>query len=285
MTTVTLIGLGLIGGSLALDLKSQLNIKVLGVDNNSDHQQQAIDLNLVDKLVTLDEGISSADIVILAIPVDSIEALLPTLLDRVNEDTIVLDVGSTKTDICKAVISHPQRHQYVAAHPLAGTEYSGPSAAVTGLFRGKKNIICDRELSDPDAVKLTTQLFLSLGMQTYFLSSESHDKHLAYVSHLSHITSFTLSLTVLDIEKDDEQILNLASTGFESTVRLAKSNPKTWTPILAKNKEHLSLAIGQYIEHLQQFKQALEDDDRDQTEALMLKANAIKHLLNKTQKL
>ncbi len=285
MTRVTIIGLGLIGGSLALDLKSQLNISVTGVDNNPSNLQLASELNLVDKVQSLDDSLVNADIVIIAIPVDSIEDLLPQILDKVNETTVVLDVGSTKTDICKAVRSHPNRRQYVAAHPLAGTEYSGPQAAITGLFRGKKNIICDKELSDPEAVTLTTKLFNSIGMQTYYLSSESHDKHLAYVSHLSHITSFTLSLTVLDIEKDDEQILNLASTGFDSTVRLAKSNPKTWTPILVKNNEHLSLAIGQYIEHLQEFKRALEQEDRAHTEALMLKANTIKHLLNKSEKL
>jgi len=285
MTTITIIGLGLIGGSLAVDLKSQLNITVIGVDQSIKHCNLAQELHLVDQVMSLDVGIQAADIVIIAIPVDQIESLLPKVLTQVKDQTIVLDVGSTKTAICAAVKDHPKRNQYVAAHPLAGTEYSGPQAAMRGLFYGKKNIICDRELSDQRAIETTQKLFNSLGMQSYFQSSESHDKHLAYVSHLSHITSFTLGLTVLDIMQDESQILNLASTGFESTVRLAKSSPQTWSPILSKNREHLSVAIGQYIEHLNTFKQALDQDDRDQTVSLMLKANAIKKLLNKSEQI
>lgn len=280
---ITIIGLGLIGGSIALDLKSQLSLNVYGVDSSDSHSQTAIRLGLVHKVLPFREGISVADVVIVATPVDSIETLLPTVMDAVSEGTVVIDVGSTKGSICKGVEHHKKRRQYIAAHPLAGTEYSGPEAAVRGLFRGKKNIICDSHMSDPEAVVLAEQIFESLGMQTLQMHSSEHDKHLAYVSHLSHVTSFTLGLTVLDIEKNDKHIFNLASTGFESTARLAKSNPDTWTAIFDKNDIYLTEALDSYIKHLQDFRDAIANRDTAHMNALMAKANRIKTVLNKQE--
>lgn len=280
---ITIIGLGLIGGSIALDLKSQLSLNVYGVDSSDSHSQTAIRLGLVHKVLPFREGISVADVVIVATPVDSIETLLPTVMDAVSEGTVVIDVGSTKGSICKGVEHHKKRRQYIAAHPLAGTEYSGPEAAVRGLFRGKKNIICDSHMSDPEAVVLAEQIFESLGMQTLQMHSSEHDKHLAYVSHLSHVTSFTLGLTVLDIEKNDKHIFNLASTGFESTARLAKSNPDTWTAIFDKNDIYLTEALDSYIKHLQDFRAAIANRDTAYMNALMAKANRIKTVLNKQE--
>lgn len=280
---ITIIGLGLIGGSIALDLKSQLSLNVYGVDSSDSHSQTAIRLGLVHKVLPFREGISVADVVIVATPVDSIETLLPTVMDAVSEGTVVIDVGSTKGSICKGVKHHKKRRQYIAAHPLAGTEYSGPEAAVRGLFRGKKNIICDSHMSDPEAVVLAEQIFESLGMQTLQMHSSEHDKHLAYVSHLSHVTSFTLGLTVLDIEKNDKHIFNLASTGFESTARLAKSNPDTWTAIFDKNDIYLTEALDSYIKHLQDFRDAIANRDTAHMNALMAKANRIKTVLNKQE--
>lgn len=280
---ITIIGLGLIGGSIALDLKSQLSLNVYGVDSSDSHSQTAIRLGLVHKVLPFREGISVADVVIVATPVDSIETLLPTVMDAVSEGTVVIDVGSTKGSICKGVEHHKNRRQYVAAHPLAGTEYSGPEAAVRGMFRGKKNIICDSHMSDPEAVVLAEQIFESLGMQTLQMHSSEHDKHLAYVSHLSHVTSFTLGLTVLDIEKNDKHIFNLASTGFESTARLAKSNPDTWTAIFDKNDIYLTEALDSYIKHLQDFRDAIANRDTAYMNALMARANRIKTVLNKQE--
>lgn len=280
---ITIIGLGLIGGSIALDLKSQLSLNVYGVDSSDSHSQTAIRLGLVHKVLPFREGISVADVVIVATPVDSIETLLPTVMDAVSKGTVVIDVGSTKGNICKGVEHHKNRRQYVAAHPLAGTEYSGPEAAVRGMFRGKKNIICDSHMSDPEAVVLAEQIFESLGMQTLQMQSSEHDKHLAYVSHLSHVTSFTLGLTVLDIEKNDKHIFNLASTGFESTARLAKSNPDTWTAIFDKNDIYLTEALDSYIKHLQDFRDAIANRDTAYMNALMAKANRIKTVLNKQE--
>ena len=276
---ITIIGLGLIGGSLARDLKSQINVTVYGVDKSEDHRILAEELGLVDKVVGLEEGITKGDVIVLSIPVDHIETFLPEVLNKIRSDQIVTDVGSTKYFTCKAVENHPNRSRFVAAHHLAGTEYSGPTAAISRLFLDKKNIICEKEKSDQDALDTTIKIFESVGMKTYFLSPEEHDKHLAYVSHLSHVSSFMLGLTVLDIEKDESQIFNLASTGFASTVRLAKSNPETWSAIFHKNNKHLSTALESYIKYLQKFKDTIDNNDRSSAEALMKKANEIKRIL------
>ncbi len=281
MTRITIIGLGLIGGSMAKDLRSQLNVHVTGVDNDTTNAEKARSLNLVDEIATMEDGIASADIIIIAIPVNRIQELLPALLDKISPTATVIDVGSTKEEICKCIESHPKRGRFVAAHPLSGTEFSGPEAAVRGLFMDKKNIICDKELSEKDAVEQALQLFQSIGLDSYFMSSSDHDKHLAYVSHLSHISSFTLSLTVLDIEKDESQIFNLASTGFQSTSRLAKSNPNTWSPIFEKNNIHLVEALDRYANYLQKFKKAIQEKDSTSLHNLMTQANDIKRVLIK----
>ncbi len=276
---ITVIGLGLIGGSIAKDLKSQLNVKVYGVDASESHQRLALDHALVHEIVSLDEGLKLADIVILAIPVDKIEGILPNILDQIDQKTTVIDVGSTKSDICNAISLHPRRSRFVAAHPLAGTEFSGPAAALKGLFQNKKNIITEPEKSDVDALESALKVFESLGMVTSFMTAEEHDKHLAYVSHLSHVSSFMLGLTVLDIEKDEKQIFDLASTGFESTVRLAKSNPKTWSAIFGKNKKYLLEALDSYIVHLENFRHHISENNTEETEKLMRKSNDIKRIL------
>jgi prephenate dehydrogenase len=276
---ITVVGLGLIGGSIALDLSSQINVTVHGVDNSLEHQLQGLSFGLVQKITSLDVALAESKIIILAIPVDYIQEILPSILDNIGDDVTVIDVGSTKADICYMVRNHPHRSRFVAAHPLAGTEFSGPKAALRGLFNGKKNIICESDLSAADALAVAVSLFHSLGMTTTYLSADEHDKHLAYVSHLSHVSSFMLGLTVLDIEKDEKQIFDLASTGFESTVRLAKSNPKTWSAIFSKNKDHLVEALDQYIDHLQNFKQLIAANDIGAMENLMNHSNEIKRIL------
>lgn len=278
---ISIIGLGLIGGSIALDLKRQLNIDVYGVEGSEEHARLALERGLVNEVVSLDAACQFSDLIIVAVPVSTIEHLLIDILDKVDNKVIVMDVGSTKLNIVNAIKSHPKRMQFVASHPLAGTEFSGPTAAFEGLFRGKKNIICDKQDSHQDAVKLVARVFESIGMHNDYMTAEEHDRHMAYVSHLSHISSFTLSLTVLDIEKDENQIFNLASTGFASTVRLAKSNPATWAPIFSRNRINLSRALSQYIDRLAQFKEALDKDDQELSLKLMNEANDIKRILNK----
>lgn len=277
---ITITGLGLIGGSMARDLKSQLNVTVRGIDASPEHARLAGEMELVHEMTSFEEGLKGADIVILAVPVDKIEEMLPFILDHTSDATTVIDVGSTKSEICRAVESHPYRSRYVAAHPLAGTEYSGPAAAVRGLFMGKKNIICEPEKSGKNALATALALFESLGMNTLFMSAEEHDKHLAYVSHLSHVSSFMLGLTVLDIEQDEKQIFELAGTGFASTVRLAKSNPATWSAIFGKNRKYVLEALNSYIAHLSGFRDRLEEGDLAATQQLMTASNEIKRILH-----
>jgi len=276
---ITVIGLGLIGGSIAKDLKSQLNVSVCGVDSSPEHISLAIELGLVHTVATLEDALNGADIVVISVPVDKIEVLLPSVLNKIGSYTTVIDMGSTKAQICSAVSNHIHRSRFVAAHPLAGTEFSGPAAAIKGLFQNKKNIICESEKSAPDALATALRLFESIGMVTTFMSPEEHDKHLAYVSHLSHVSSFMLGLTVLDIEKDEKQIFDLAGTGFASTVRLAKSNPKTWSAIFGKNKKFLLEALDSYIAHLENFRKHIAGDNVSATEDLMTASNDIKRIL------
>lgn len=276
---LAVIGLGLIGGSIAKECR-QLGYTVFGVDDNPEHQEKAIDFGLVDKTMSIDEAIQEAELLAVCIPVDAIESVSLYILDHIQWNQTVFDVGSTKGAICKALSKHKKRERYVAAHPLAGTEFSGPGAAILNLFRDKKNIICEEHRSSEDALEAVLSLFNDLGMQSLFMDSDSHDKHMAYVSHLSHVSAFTLALTVLDIEQDQKQIFNLASTGFESTVRLAKSNPQTWASIFNKNSNHLSDALGKYIAHLTHFKEVIDQGDTVSTKELMQKANEIKRVLN-----
>jgi len=276
---IGIIGLGLIGGSIALELNSQIGTQVFGWDRLESHRIKALELDLVSGIKSEDEILRSTDLVILAIPVNQIEEKLPALMHQLNENQFIIDVGSTKKSICTAVKDHPMRKHYVAAHPLAGTEFSGPTAAHRGLFQKKKNIICDQELSLPTFVDTTVAVFKSMGMNSIFLNSEEHDKHLAYVSHLSHISSFMLGHTVLELEKDEKQIFNLASTGFASTVRLAKSSPKMWADIFIQNSENIVEVLNTYINQLQTFKDGIEEKNYEYIFNEMLKANEIKRIL------
>ena len=277
--TIGIIGLGLIGGSIAKECR-RAGYKVLGADASEKHKEQAVDFDVVDEVMSVDDLVAASDVIGLCIPVDLIAEKIPLVLNKIKWNQVVFDVGSTKRGICEAVRDHVKRSRFIAAHPLAGTEFSGPKAAVFDLFKGKKNIICEEGLSDEDALRKVVDIFNLLGMQSLFMQADDHDKHMAYVSHLSHISAFTLSLTVLDIENDEKQIFNLASTGFESTVRLAKSNPKTWSSIFENNSEYLSTALGSYINHLSEFKRILDEGDKSKSIELMERANEIKRVLN-----
>jgi prephenate dehydrogenase len=253
--------------------------ELAGLDVNPDHSQKALELGLVDRIEPEDKALASSDIVIAAIPVSAMCALLPSILDGVNKNAVVIDVGSTKSQICRAISGHGRRSQFVAAHPLAGTENSGPEAALEGLFRGKTNILCEKEKSSAQALARATDVFGAFGMKTIFMEPEDHDKHVAYVSHLSHVSSFLLGQTVLDIEKDEKNIFELASTGFASTVRLAKSSPDMWAPIFEQNSEYLSQALLEYIMHLQKFHYHLMKHDTKDIHGIMTRANEIRRVL------
>lgn len=284
MNRVVIIGLGLIGGSLAIDLRRLYpKVLLLGMDNNAEHLEQAQDLGLVDSAATQND-LAKADLVVLAIPVHATASTLSTVLDQVGDQTLVIDMGSTKAVICEAVAKHPKRRNYLAMHPIAGTEYSGPRAAISGLFDGKTNIICEVEKTSLTLQEKGQELCRQLGMRIRYMDPKAHDKHLAYVSHLSHVSSFMLGKTVMDIEQNERDIFDLAGSGFESTVRLAKSSPNMWAPIFSVNREHLLDSLNAYIANLEAFKQLIENNDEPAMHEEMTAINSIKHILNGIKK-
>lgn len=275
-----IIGLGLIGGSMAIDLRrAGIATTIVGVDNNQDHAKKAVSLGLVDEVAGLEEAVKHSELIITAIPVNAIISVVLKTLDTISRSGVVIDTGSTKSLICKAVEKHPRRSQFVAAHPLAGTENSGPDAAFPGLFAQKTNIICEKDRSSKDALQVASHIFSALQMRTIFMDPIEHDKHIAYVSHLSHVSAFLLGQTVLDIEKDEKNIFNLAGSGFASTVRLAKSSPDMWAPIFEQNAEYLSQALLEYIMHLQKFQYHLMKRDVNELHRIMTGANHIRKVL------
>lgn len=277
--TVAVIGTGLIGGSMALALKD-LGIAecVIGVDSDRAHIQKAIELGIIDEGAALEQAIPQADLIILAIPVHSAEEMLPKIMDQVTTQ-VVMDVSSTKEAIIKAIANHPKRSRFVGTHPMWGTEYSGPEAAVRGAFQGKVSVISGKEDSDADAVNLVEMIYEKLGMKILYMDAASHDLHAAYVSHISHITSFALANTVLEKEKEEDTIFAMASAGFESTVRLAKSNPAMWVQIFMQNKENILDVLNEHISQLRKFKSCLEKDNEAYLAELIDNANKIRKIL------
>jgi prephenate dehydrogenase len=276
-------GLGLIGGSLALELKKRFGWHIIGVDLNDVHAQKALDFGIIDEIGGL-EAVKEAATIVVAVPVNYAPELTSQVLDLANEDALVFDVGSTKENICKNVVKHSKRVNFVAVHPIAGTEFSGPEAAIYNLFDGKVNIICDRELSSNESIEKTLAVFDALNMRTIFMGSVAHDKHIAYVSHLSHISSFMLGKTVLEIEKDEKNIFDMAGSGFESTVRLAKSSPKMWSPIFVENKKNVLASLDEFIKNMNQFRDFIANEDTDALEATMKETNYIREILKGIKK-
>ncbi|RYY61070.1 MAG: prephenate dehydrogenase [Chitinophagaceae bacterium] len=276
---VCIVGVGLIGGSLAIRLhEKKISSKLIGVDVSEQNQQDALDLELVDEVLPLDEAISKSDVIILAIPVDKLLQLLPSILDKVDQQ-IVIDLGSTKSKLIDAVKGHPKRGRYVATHPMWGTEYSGPKAAVRNAYENKAVILCNVSESDADALEWTRSAYSKIGMRLLEMEAGPHDLHTAYISHISHITSFALANTVLQKEKEDQAIFELASSGFESTVRLAKSSPAMWTPIFLQNKVNVLDVLKEHIAQLTRFQKAIEEGDEQFLEGLMKDANRINRII------
>ena len=280
MRTVGVIGLGLIGGSLALDLRRRgFASRTLGVEKDSVAAQAALTIGLVDEVTDLDTCVKEADIIVVAVPVGAAVKLVTQILDKIGDNQIVIDVCSTKEQICRATQYHPRRGQFVSTHPMAGTEYSGPWAAQPGLFDGRACIFCDSEESNPQAVRKIEAMYAVLNMRPLYMRAAQHDVHTAYVSHISHVTSFALALTVLDKEKDEKHIFDLASGGFSSTVRLAKSNADMWVPILTQNHDNVLHVMDTYIEKMKAFRDAVATYDEDKIRELITEANKIKKIL------
>lgn len=279
MENIYIIGIGLIGGSFAREMRVQKpDAKIYGIDTNENHIAEAMDLNLIDAQGQF-ENLSTANLVVLAIPVDIAVDVLPKVLDHVGPETMVVDMGSTKKAICACVETHVNRRNFLACHPIAGTEFSGPSAAITGLYTGKTNIICEVEKTAFKLQEKTLELFKNMGMRLRYMDPVSHDKHIAYMSHLSHISAFMLGKTVIDKEKNERDIFDMAGSGFASTVRLAKSNPTTWTSIFKQNKENILETLEEYISNLKHFKGLMEQDDFESVYKEMENTNHIKKIL------
>ena len=276
---VFIIGTGLIGGSFALDIQKEYKDAIVyGIDNNPVHLKEAKEIGVIHHIANFDD-LQNADIVFVTIPVDVSLSVLPKVLDHINENTLVIDVGSTKQRICEIVKNHPKRRNFLAAHPIAGTEYSGPRAALLGLYNEKTNIICEVEKTAFKLQERALEIFSKIGMRIRYMDAVSHDKHIAYVSHLSHISSFMLGKTVIEKEKNERDIFDMAGSGFESTVRLAKSSPAMWTPIFQQNKDNVIETLEEYIGNLQQFKKLMQENNFEEVFAEMQSTNHIKNIL------
>ena len=276
---LAVVGIGLMGGSIALSLKKKgFVIHVIGVDQNIEHQQQALQLGIVDEIMSLEDAVTSSDIIALATPVNVAELLLPSILNLVNKQ-VVFDLGSTKESIVNVANAHSNKGRFVPTHPMWGTEFSGPTAAQTDAFVDKATVICNKSQVDPDALEIIEQMYVQLGMHILYMDAIKHDIHVAYISHISHITSFALANTVLEKEKESDAIFELASGGFESTVRLAKSNAEMWVPIFMQNKENVLDVLNEHISQLRKFKASLEKENPDYLLELIQNANKIKRIL------
>lgn len=279
MEKVYVIGIGLIGGSMALDIKKLYpQTTIYGIDSSESHLDEAIELNIVDEKASI-KDVTNANLVLLSVPVDASLQIIDEVLNTISDTTLVIDVGSTKQIFCKAINNHPNRRNLLATHPIAGTEHSGPKAALNNLFKNKTNIICEVEKTAFKLQETALKLFSDLGMRIRYMNPEAHDKHIAYVSHLSHISSFMLGKTVIDKERNERDIFDMAGSGFESTVRLAKSSPEMWTPIFKQNKENVLETLDEYIANLNQFKTLMEQDDFDAIYNEMKDTNHIKQIL------
>lgn len=279
---ITVVGVGLIGGSLIFDLRRRgFADRIIGVDTNMHHQKIALLCGYIDEQDSLENAVDKSDLILLTTPVNANKRMLPGILDRIyGTKKVVADMGSTKGSIAEAVHDHPARGRYVAVHPMAGTEHSGPLATTGKLFDNKTAIICDKQLSDADALELVEGMLELLNMKKVYMQADDHDMHVAYISHISHITSFSLALSVLEKEREAKNILTLAGGGFESTVRLANSNGDTWAPIFLDNAEHVLEVLDTYIEKMQEFKRLISNKDSDGLKDLMEEANRISAILN-----
>lgn len=280
LESVTIVGVGLIGGSFSLALKDRGLVRnVIGVGRSAGSLDKALELGLIDEVLPLEAAVKKSDMVYVAIPVDVTVPVMSQIMDLVSDRQIVADAGSTKKALCESLAGHPMRSRFVATHPMWGTEYSGPEAAVHHAFEGRTCVICEKEKSDPEAVEVMEALYRQMGMHMVYMDADGHDMHAAYISHISHITSFALANTVLEKEKEDEAIFDLAGGGFESTVRLAKSNPAMWLPIFKQNRDHVLDVLNEHIAQLRKFKSCLERENYDYLQELMDNANKIKRII------
>jgi prephenate dehydrogenase len=277
---VTIVGVGLISGSFALALKQKgLAKNIIGVSRTAESIEKALQLGIIDEALILEEAVKKSDLIYVAIPVDATLSVVKQIMGWITDKQIVADAGSTKLALCQALENHPMRKQFVATHPMWGTEYSGPESAVKDAFVGRVCVISEKEKSGIVAIDKIENVYKTLGMNIIYMDAQSHDRHAAYVSHIAHITSFALANTVLEKEKEEHTIFDLAGGGFDSAVRLAKSNPSMWGPIFLQNKENILEVLTEHISQLEQFKKSLEESDSQKLVDLMKHANEISRIL------
>ncbi len=280
--TITIVGVGLISGSLSLALKEKGLVKhVIGVSRTLASSKKALELGLIDEALPLVEAVKKSDLIYVAIPVDVTIPIMEEIMNLITDKQVVVDAGSTKGALCEALADHPMRSRFVASHPMWGTEYSGPEAAVKGAFVGRTCVICEKNKSDADALDAVEDMYNELGMKLIYMEAAAHDMHVAYISHISHITSFALANTVLEKEKEEDAIFDLASGGFESTVRLAKSSSAMWVPVFMQNRENVLDVLNEHIVQLRKFKSCLEKENWEYLTELIEGANDIKRVLNR----
>ncbi len=278
--TVGIIGTGMMGGSFAwLISEKNPSWNLIGYDASEENLEKAVEVGFIDEAVSLDELVKRSDLIIITIPVNAIVKLLPKVLDGISNKQVVMDIGSTKEQIVDVIKDHSKRKRFVATHPMWGTEYSGPENAVKGAFKGRVAVICNKEESDKEAVDLVESLYDLVPMQKVYMEAHEHDIHAAYVSHISHIASYALALTVLEKEREEDKIFQLAGGGFESTVRLAKSHAAMWVPIFMQNKENVLDVLNEHISQLRKFKACLEKENFDYLQELIEGANKIKRII------
>jgi len=271
-----IVGLGLMGGSFAKVIKKyDLATEIIGYDHNPEHQKQAIELGLVEKIVDIDE-LLKCDMIVLCIPVDAIVAFMPTL-EGIDKDTTIIDFGSTKKLIVDNIPASIKKN-FIPAHPMTGTEKFGPSAAIDGLYEGNTIVLCDLDSRDELHSKRVLDIFNAIAMRIVYMDSSTHDIHACYISHLPHAISFALATTVMSHE-DPQNIISLAAGGFTSMSRIAKSSPNMWTDIFRQNKDNLLNAITTYEKQMGQVKKMLEDEDYESIHKWMEKANTLHDIL------
>jgi prephenate dehydrogenase len=275
-----IVGVGLISGSFAIAMKEKGFAKhVIGVSRTKASEKKAMELGFIDEVLPLEEAVKRSDFIYVAIPVDVTIPVVSRILDLVTEKQIVVDAGSTKFALCDAVKDHPMRKRFVATHPMWGTEYSGPEAAMKDAFAGRACVISEKEKSCLEALQMVERIYRELGMNIIYMDARSHDRHVAYVSHISHISSFALANTVLEKEKEEDKIFDLAGGGFDSSVRLAKSNPAMWAPIFMQNRINVLDVLNEHIAQLGKFKDCLESKNYESLVKLMENANKINRII------
>ena len=278
---VGIIGLGLMGGSFALALKKVYKekgqkLEIIGLDNNDQHCLEALELKIADKITDDINDLLNLDLIVLTIPVNAIIEIMPQLKGA-SEDTTIIDFGSTKEKIVKA-IPKEIRENFVAAHPMAGTEKFGPSAADKKLFRGKVVVLCDTQENSPKHLKKAKNIFKELGMKIFYMDAVSHDRHAAYISHMPHAVSYSLANAVMK-QENPKEILALAGGGFESMSRIAKSSPNMWIDVFKQNKENLLEAVDCMSNELDNFKKMVQENRWDDLKDWILSANRLHEIL------